>query len=158
MKNLIFLSLFMIPVITSGQVVKTNIKIDSVSIVKPESENEIIDTSGFCTLEKFNSPDDAIVYIYRMKSMVGAAVAWLIEVDNKTVAHLKTKEYIVVHINTTQKIHYFRYPNLSYNYTNFKPNTYYYVRFKGFDINTGYLNSIELKEISALKLTKPIKN
>ena len=144
----------MLPILVIGQV---NIKIDSVSFVKPEAENEIIDTSNFGTLEKFCNQDDAIVYLYRCKSMVGAAVAWLIEVDNKPVAHLKTKEYVVVHINATQKSHYFRYPNLSYNYINFKPNTYYYVRFKGFDINTGYLNANELKEISVLKLTKSLK-
>lgn len=41
--------------------------------------------------------DGSVIYVYRLPSMVGAAVPWLVRLDNKIVASLKQKAYVVLH-------------------------------------------------------------
>lgn len=134
------------------------IKIDSISIVKSEDKIETIDISKYPVLEEFNNEFDAVVYIYRLKSMVGAAVKWQIHVDDGPVAKLKQKEFFTVHIDTREPIHAFYFPDMLYNYTNFKPNTYYYVMLKGFDMKTGYLSEKTLKELESCNFTASLSN
>jgi hypothetical protein len=153
MKNLIFLIFILISASGFAQV----IQIDSISIVKPGLEEVIFDPSVINSLEAFKDKDDAIVYILRLSSMVGALAKWQIKVDTKVVANLKQKEYVVVHVNTTVKGHYFYFPSLRYNYTNFKPNRYYYIMLnQGFGFTSGYLNEEVLSELKSCNVSKPI--
>lgn len=134
-----------------------NIEIDTTSFVKPDATEPVLDVSVTNGLEPFKDQNDAVIYIYRMKSLVGKAVKWQIEVDSITVGKIAIKEYIVVHINTAQKSHIITYPNLKYNYVNFKPNKYYFVRFRGFTLNTGYLDANSLDDLKSCKISKPLK-
>ena len=153
MKKLVFFSLIMLTTCGFSQ----TIKIDSISIVKPGIEEVILEPSIINTLEAFKDKDDAIVYILRLSSMVGALAKWQIKVDDKVVANLKQKEYVVVHVNATVKGHYFYFPSMRYNYTNFKPNTYYYIMLnQGFGFKSGYLNEEALNELKSCKISKPV--
>ncbi|MBN2523164.1 MAG: hypothetical protein JXB24_07800 [Bacteroidales bacterium] len=149
MKNLILLSFLMITTCGFAQ-------IDTTSIIKPDAKYEIIDTSVFTNLEKFNDENDAVVYVYRLSSMVGAAAKWGVMVDNVLIANLKQKEYVVVHLNTTVKSHYFSFPDMIFNYTNFMPNRYYFIKLKGFTMYTGYFDENALSDLETCKLTKPL--
>ena len=40
---------------------------------------------------------DVIVYVYRMSSMVGGAVPWVVRLDGKEIAVLRQSAYIAVH-------------------------------------------------------------
>ena len=155
MKKLIFFPFLLI--VSTGFAQPFNVKIDETSIVKPEVPEVILDPSVSNKLDAFKDNDDAILYIYRVKSMVGAMVKWKIDVDSITIAKLGSKEYVVVHINTTVKNHIIAYPNLQYNYINFKPNKYYIARFKGFTLNTGYLDKEAYDEINKCDRTKALK-
>ena len=44
-----------------------------------------------------NEPGGAVIYVYRLKSMVGAAVKWNVRLDDKIVAVLNQGAYAVVH-------------------------------------------------------------
>jgi hypothetical protein len=44
-----------------------------------------------------NEPGSAVIYVYRLKSMVGAAVVWNVRLDNKIVAVLNQGAYAVVY-------------------------------------------------------------
>jgi hypothetical protein len=153
MKNT-FLFLFLL--ITSATFAQ-KIKIDTVSIIKPGTEEVILDASVTDQLEKFNDQDDAIIYIYRLKSMAGAAVKWLIKVDNAEIGNLKQLEYVVAHVDTKANSHYIDFTNFKYNFVNFKPNHYYMVMLKGFSHMTGYLNSEAIEEIKSCQKTPPLK-
>ena len=153
MKNT-FLFLFLL--ITSATFAQ-KIKIDTVSIIKPGTEAVILDASVTDQLEKFTDQDDAIIYIYRLKSMAGAAVKWLIKVDNVAIGNLKQLEYVVAHLDTKAKSHYIDFANFQYNFVDFKPNQYYMVMLKGFSHMTGYLNSEAIEEIKSCKITPPLK-
>ena len=48
--------------------------------------------------EKYKNDDDAIIYIYRLKSMVGAATGWNVYVDELQVGVLKQNAYMVLHV------------------------------------------------------------
>ena len=48
--------------------------------------------------EKFNNDNDALVYVYRLKSMVGGAVGWNAYLDGKVVGVLKQGAYMVLHV------------------------------------------------------------
>jgi hypothetical protein len=153
MKNVLFLSFMLI---ASGTFAQT-IKIDSINFVKPGTEEPKLDTSITNNLEAFNDKDDAIVYIYRLSSMVGAAAKWLVLADNKDLAKLKQKEFAVAHINGTEKSHYIGYPGMIYNYVGFKPNKYYMVMLKGFSMKTGYLDATSYDELKTCKKSPPLK-
>jgi len=153
MKNT-FLFLFLL--ITSATFAQ-KIKIDTVSIIKPGTEEVILDASLTNELEKFNNQDDAIIYIYRLKSMAGAAVKWLIKVDNAAIGNLKQLEYVVAHVDTKAKSHYLDFTNFQYNFINFQPNHYYTVMLKGFSHMTGYLTAEAVEEIKSCKITPPLK-
>jgi hypothetical protein len=153
MKNT-FLFLFLL--ITSATFAQ-KIKIDTVSFIKPGTEEVILDASITDQLEKFNDQDDAIIYIYRLKSMAGAAVKWMIKVDNVAIGNLKQMEYVVAHVDTKAKSHYIDFTNFQYNFINFKPNHYYTVMLKGFSHMTGYLSSAAIEEIKSCKITPPLK-
>ncbi|MDD8027009.1 MAG: DUF2846 domain-containing protein [Acidobacteriota bacterium] len=49
--------------------------------------------------EKFNSDQEALVYVYRLKSMVGALVAWNVNLDNMVVASLRPGGYTVLRVS-----------------------------------------------------------
>jgi len=49
--------------------------------------------------EKFNNDREALVYVYRLKSMVGASVSWNVRIDDKVVGVLKQGAYMVLHIS-----------------------------------------------------------
>lgn len=53
--------------------------------------------------ETFKDDNDVIIYVYRLKSLVGAAVPWAIRLDGKVVAILKQNAYTVIH--TTPGVH-----------------------------------------------------
>lgn len=42
--------------------------------------------------------NDAIVYVYRLKSVVGSAGSFVVRLDNKKVAVLRQNAYIVLHV------------------------------------------------------------
>lgn len=153
MKNLfLFLFLFL-----ASATFAQKIKIDTVSIIKPGTEAVILDASLTSELEKFNDQDDAVIYIYRMKSMAGAAVKWLIKVDDVAIGNLKQLEYVVAHVDTKAKSHYIDFTNFKYNFVNFKPNQYYMVMLKGFSHMTGYLTPEAIEEIKSCQKTAPLK-
>ncbi|MBI9054376.1 MAG: hypothetical protein JEY96_11200 [Bacteroidales bacterium] len=155
MKNLLIISLVLVTSTLFGQNFYDGI--DPISITKPEMENEVIDPSVFANLEPFQNNNDAIVYVIRSKSMVGSAVKWAIEVDKALAANVKNKEYFVIHLDGTQKGHSFFFPHSKFNYTNIKPNKYYFIKTKGFALETGYFNEYALKELKKVKLSAALK-
>lgn len=46
--------------------------------------------------EVFKDPNDAIVYVYRLSGILGAAVGWSVKLDGKEFAVLKQKAYAVI--------------------------------------------------------------
>lgn len=48
--------------------------------------------------EQLHGDNDAVVYIYREASMVGAAVSWRVRVDDAVVGELRQKAYMVLHV------------------------------------------------------------
>jgi hypothetical protein len=52
-------------------------------------------------LEEANKDGDAVVYVYRLRSMVGAVgpIGWSVQVDGKRVAWLKQNAYVVFHLS-----------------------------------------------------------
>ncbi len=152
MKNVFF---FLFMLIAPGSFAQV-IKIDTVNFVKPGTEEVILDTTITNKLEAFIDKDDAVVYIYRLSSMVGATAKWLVMADNIKLAKLKQKEYAVAHLNTLEKSHYVGYPNMRYNYVGFKPNKYYMVMLKGFTMKTGYLDATAYDELKICKKSKPL--
>ena len=153
MKKLFFFAFIMIATGSYAQM----IKIDSISIIKPGTQEVILESSVTDNLEPFKDKDDAIIYFYRLGSMVGAAVKWVIMADNKEIAKMGQKEFVVAHLNGTEKSHYVTYPDMRYNYTNIKSNKYYYVRLKGFDMKTGYLDKEVYDEIKLCKTAASVK-
>lgn len=111
MKNT-FLFLFLM--LTSATFAQ-KIKIDTVSIIKPGTEAVVLDASITNQLEKFNDQDDAVIYIYRLKSMAGAAVKWLIKVDETAIGNLKQMEYVVAHVDTKAKSHFIDFTNFQFS-------------------------------------------
>jgi hypothetical protein len=154
-KDMKTLTLFALMMITTGSFAQT-IKIDSVYFVKNGVEEIILDNSIKNSLEPFKDKDDAIIYLYRLSSMVGGAVKWKIQVDSNDVFKLGQKESVVVHINTAVRSHYVAYPNFKYNYVNFKPNRYYMIRLKGFSLIYGYLTEETYGEIKSCKRIVPL--
>src|SRR4030042_297467 len=138
MKHIFFFTFILISVSSLAQ--NRLIEIDSISIIKPGTEEVSLDTSVTNHLKPFTSQDDAIIYIYRLSAMAGAAVKWIVQVDNIITLKFGQKEYAIVHVSTKEKSHYVAYPDMRYNYTNFKPNRYYFIRLKGFALNTGYFD------------------
>ena len=53
--------------------------------------------------EDFRDANDVIIYVYRMKSLVGAVVPWNLRLDGKIVAVLRQNSYAVLH--TTPGVH-----------------------------------------------------
>ncbi|MGH9365436.1 MAG: hypothetical protein ACRD1B_09265 [Thermoanaerobaculia bacterium] len=47
--------------------------------------------------EELPANDEVIVYVYRMSSMAGAAVSWVVRLDGKEIAVLRQNAYIAVH-------------------------------------------------------------
>ena len=152
MKKFLFFFLLLAASTTYGQMVN----IDTVSFVKPGTAEILPDTSMTNNLEAFSNPDDAIIYIYRLSAMAGAAGKWLIQVEDKDVAKLKQKEFYVAHIDTKAKSHHITYPGMRYNYVGFKPNHYYMVMLKGFSMKTGYLDANSYKELKTCVKTAPL--
>jgi hypothetical protein len=152
MKNFFFFSFLLISTACFAQ----TIRIDSISIIKADAK-EVVDTSIFKNLEAFSGPDDAIVYIYRLSAMAGAAGKWQVQVDDQHAVNMKQKEYFVVHLSTLNKGHYFQFPSMVYIYTHFKPHHYYFVMLKGFDMKTGYLDAKRLAELNTCKLSVSVQ-
>ena len=48
--------------------------------------------------ESFNDKNDAVVYVYRLKDMVGLAVPWAVKLDDKVVAVLRQNAYVALHV------------------------------------------------------------
>jgi hypothetical protein len=156
MKN-IFIFAFM--VISSLSLAQNRlVEIDSIGIIKPGTAEVMLDTSITNNLEAFTNKDDAIIYIYRMSSMAGAAVKWKVIVDTTLNLTIGQKQYAVAHVNSAEKSHYVAYPQMKYNYVDFKPNHYYFIRLKGFTLDTGYLDPKTFEEIKACKKVNPKAN
>jgi hypothetical protein len=47
--------------------------------------------------EPLQDKDSVIIYVYRLRSMVGAIAPWAVRLDNKIVAMLKQNAYFVLH-------------------------------------------------------------
>jgi len=115
----------------------------------PENQEIILDTSVTNYLEEFNDAEDAIIYIYRLGGVLGAAAKWTIVVDKKKAAKLGMNDYTLVHVNTAVINHSVMYSNIQLNFANFKPNRYYMIRFKGVDVKSYYLDKPSFDEIMA---------
>ncbi|MDB5272735.1 MAG: hypothetical protein JWO58_1102 [Chitinophagaceae bacterium] len=149
MKKLLFCSLLFTPLLSFAQ----TIKIDTVSFVTPDVKEVTLDASIKGKLEPFRDKDDAIVYIYRLSSFVGAAVKWHVQAEGVN-DYLGQKEYIAVHIDTKKKSHWISHKYFKINYVNFNPNTYYTYRLKGYVFKKGYVDEKSFKEISTCRKTK----
>jgi hypothetical protein len=152
MKKIMFLTLMIVSSVALAQPVKINV--DTSSFIRPGVKEVILDTTVTNKLESFRDKDDAIIYIYRLKSMVGAAVKWQVALDTSYSARLSQNEYIVAHINTSEKGHYFSDGNMTFNYINFKPHTYYKIRLRGFSYVADYLDPLAAKEVMECKKGK----
>jgi hypothetical protein len=153
MKSLIFFSFLML----SSGIFAQMIKVDTTSFIRPGVPEVILDTAMTNKLEQFTDKDDAVIYLYRLKSMVGAAVKWDLNVDNKYVTKLGQNQFVVAHINTTEKSHYITTSNLKINYVNFKPNRYYMLRQRGFSYIADYLDAQAIGEIKECKRIDALK-
>jgi len=49
--------------------------------------------------ENFKDKNDAIIYVYRLKSMAGMIVPWAVHLDDKVVAVLRQNAYTTLHVN-----------------------------------------------------------
>lgn len=158
MRSVLFLVVcFLITNYSIGQI--TFRDVDSTSIIKESDtyDSKFID-SNKSDLEEFSNEDDAVIYVYRMKAMAGAAVKWKIVVSDRAETKLKNGEYFTVHIDTKQKFHYLEFPYIKFNYMNFEPNKYYAIGMKGFSVvaSTGYLHKEDWNEISKMSRNKII--
>jgi hypothetical protein len=149
MKTLFFFSLLLITTISFAQPVP--IKFDTTNFIKRGVKEVILDPSVTSKLEPFKDKDDAIIYCYRLSNFVGAAVKYLIDIDEKYIAYLGQKQYIVAHINTSEALHFITSENLIFKYIGFKPNRYYKIRQKGFTNIADYLDEKALAEIKTCK-------
>jgi hypothetical protein len=156
MKNIPIFAFMMISSLTFAQ--KRLVEIDSIGIIKPSTAEVTLDSSIINNLEVFRDKDDAIIYIYRLSSMAGAAVKWKVLVDTTFNLTIGQKQYAVAHVNATEKSHYVAYPQMKYNYVNFKPNHYYFIRLKGFSLDTGYFDPKTFEEIKSCKKISPRSN
>lgn len=153
MKNKILLS-FAMCVIATGCFAQM-IKIDTVSFVKPGTQEVVLDNAITGNLEAFKDSDDAVIYIYRLKAMAGAAVKWIVQIGENEPAKISQNEYIIEHVNTKEKSYWMRFADMSVNYIGFEPNKYYIVRLKGFGKSTGFLTPENYAEIKECDLYKP---
>jgi hypothetical protein len=155
MKKVMFLALMIVSCAVVAQPVKINV--DTSSFIKPGVKEVILDTMVTNNLEPFRDNEDAVIYIYRMKSMAGAAVKWQVKLDTSYSAKLSQMEYIVAHINTSEKGHSFSDGNMTFNYINFKPHTYYKIRLRGFSYVADYLDAMAYKEIKECREGKLLR-
>ncbi len=128
-ENLVLFLLF--PPLVSFSQVRSTIVIDTVRFVTPDVKRAILDQAVIDQLEPFKDKDDAIVYIYRLRSIAGCAVPWSVKAEGLN-DRLWQKEYIVLHIDTRKKSHWISHKYFRINYIDFKPNTYYTYRLKGY--------------------------
>lgn len=150
---LLVISFLLFAVNINAQTMFFSVKIDSVNFVKPGTQEPILDTSIIRKLDTFVNKDDAIIYMYRMSSLVGCALKFPVNVENKN-AKLGQKQYIVLHINTTKKNHWIKQKSWNINYLNFKPNKYYFYRLAGSVYKTGYLDDMTYNEFKTFKKLK----
>ena len=153
MKNIFIFAFILISSLGFAQ--KRIVEVDSISIIKPGTAEVMLDTSITSNLEAFRDKDDAIIYIYRLSSMAGAAVKWKVLVDTTFNLIIGQKQYAVAHVNAREKSHYVAYPQMKYNYVNFKPSHYYFIRLKGFSLDTGYFDPKTFEEIKSCKKISP---
>jgi hypothetical protein len=146
MKKLI---VFALMILVSGSIAQT-IHIDTTNFIRAGVIQPVLDSSVTNKLDAFNSPDDAIIYIMRMKSMVGAAGKWQVKVDTN-MASLGLSQYVAVHIDSKASYHYVYLPNMDFHFVGFKPNTYYMIRMKGFSLIYDYLDLVAFNEIIRLR-------
>lgn len=123
--------------------------------VRPEVAEPILDALTINSLKPFNDDEDAIIYIYRLSSMVGAAVKWKIQIDEIVLDDFRQKEFAVVHINGT-KDHRIVYPSVNSTFVDFKPHKYYTLKLKGFGSFTGYLDAAGWNEIKKCKRERAV--
>lgn len=152
MNKILFSCLFFAPLLSFAQV-RGSIKIDTVRFVTPDIREVVLDTAITNQLEPFKDKDDAIVYIYRLSSFVGGAVKWHVQAEGVD-DYIGQKEYIALHIDTKKKSHWISHKYFKINYIDFKPNTYYTYRLKGYVFKKGYLNEESFKEIKCCRKTK----
>jgi hypothetical protein len=129
---------------------------DTIKIARASSEKEVGDQSTFKKVEKFKNDQEAIVYVYRLSSYIGAAVVWKVKVDYQHYANLKQLECVAIHVNTNVKSHYFQLADNYINYSGFKPSHYYYIQIHGTDIKTGLMSEEILKEVKTCVPAQPI--
>ncbi len=153
MKNKVLFALAMLLITSAG--FAQMIKIDTVSFIKPGTESVVLDKSVTDNLEPFKDADDAVIYIYRLKAMAGAAVKWVVQIGEQEPVKMSQNEYIIEHINTKEKSFWIRAADMSVNYIGFEPNKYYFMRLKGFAKATGYLTPDNYVEIKDCKLYQP---
>jgi hypothetical protein len=152
MKKVLFSILILVSYSAVAQPIKINV--DTSSFIKSGVKEVILDTTITSKLEPFKDIDDAIIYIYRLKSMAGAAVKWQVKLDTSYSARLGQMEYIIAHINTSEKSHKFSDGNMTFNYINFKPHTYYKIRLRGFSYVADYLDEQSVNEVMECRLGK----
>lgn len=76
-----------------------------------------------------NDHNDAIVYIYRLPNIVGAAVKWPVKLDGKEVAALKQNAYVVLY--TAPGVHRITVGANEIRTFTAAPNGVYFFRTKG---------------------------
>jgi hypothetical protein len=145
MKKVLFMLLMFVSLAAAAQPVR--IKIDTVTFIRAGVEQPVLDNSLTSKLEQFKDETDAVLYIYRLKAMAGAAVKWMVVVDSKYSVKLAQNEYVAVHLNTTEKSHVISEGNMTFNYTDFKPHTYYKIRLRGFSYVADYVTLESAAEI-----------
>jgi hypothetical protein len=148
MKNVVILSLLIIAL---------NYKVPAQPLnpVKQGIGDVDQDTSMTNNLEPFQHKCDAIIYIYRLSSVVGGVVKWPVQVDLSDKAKLGQKQYLVYHVSTTEKDHFIIHSEQINGFNNWLPNRYYYVRLKGFSFETGEIDSKTFNEVKTCKNITP---
>jgi hypothetical protein len=152
MKSVLFFSFLMFTSVIFAQ----KIKIDSTSFIKPGVPEVILDSAITKNLEPFRDKDDAIIYLYRLKSIVGSIGKFPLSVD-KFVTKIGQNEYVVAHINTIVKGHHIITSYLNVNYVNFQPHKYYMLRQRGVSYIADYLDVQAINELKSCKRIDALK-
>lgn len=121
------------------------------SIPESQQPSDSLAPDATKSLEKFMGPDDAIVYIYRLPAVLGAAVKWQVQWNNVLKGKLKQNNCVIVHTDTKIPVQIFTLSGyeVKYAFGNILPEHHYFIEVKGMYMTFGPMNNNALEKIKS---------
>lgn len=103
------------------------------------------------SLEEFTGPDDAVVYIYRLPAVLGAAVKWQVQWNHVLKGKLRQNDCVLVHVDTKIPVQVFTLSGYEakYEFGNILPEHHYFIEVKGMYMTFGPMNNVALERINS---------